>query len=401
MKNFKIRTACGILILAIGMAQMVGCGAKEAKDIDGTVTVATVEGKEIPLGVANFALRYSQAQNQYYYQQIAAMYGTNAVAGMWSEKAEGATQTRGEETKEAVFEKIKKMYLVRERATEYAVVVSEEEKTQITEAAKAFIEGNDKNTLSKMGVTQADIETYLELETYYKKAFEPMIADQTFEISDDEAKQSRVTYTYLATKDLSKKDKEAAQKKMQGLLDEYKKQEDIASFDMKAFTEEKDDGFMTSTASFSPDDDGTALDPEVMKVAKELKDGQIHDGLVEGNAGYFIVRMDNELDREATDSKKETIKSEKKQAAFDKLVQEWLDGATVLVEESIWDEITLTDKELYSRKPEETPEVTEVPTETTGAEETDAAAETPVETEATETPVEETETPAETEAPAN
>lgn len=350
MKNFKIRAACGLLVLTMGVAGITGCGAK----LDGTKTVATVNENKIPLGVASLAVRYTQAQNEYYYKQMAAMYGT-ASSAIWDDKAEGSKLTYGEETKNDVLERLEKMYLVRDHAAEYNVELTEDEKTKITENAKSFIEANDAAVLNRIGVTQEDVEEYLELNTYYEKAFDPMLADVKIEVTDEEAKQSSVTYTFLSTKDMEDDAKAEVKTKMEGLLSEYKAQADIASFDMKAYTEEKDDDYMTSTTSFGDEDEGT-VDEAVRTAAKDLKDGELYDGIVEGSAGYFIVRMDKVVDPDATQTKKDSLTETKRQEAFDDIVDGWLKDANVKVEKSIWKKVKLTDKESYSMKIEDTSE---------------------------------------------
>lgn len=354
MKNFKIRAACGLLVLTMGVTGITGC---KAAKLDGTKTVVTVNDEAVSLGVASMAVRHAQAQNEYYYKQFAAMYGTEST-DIWDTKEDGSKVTYGEKTKNDVLEKIEKMCLVRAHAADYQVELTDEEKTNITEAAKSFIEANDGDVLSRIGVTQADVEEYLELNTYYEKAFEPMLADVTIEVTDEEAKQSSITYTFLSTNELDDEAKAEVKSKMETLLEEYKAQEDIASFDMKAYTEEKDDDYMTSTASFGDEDDEGTVDDAVKEAAKELQDGQLYDGLVEGSAGYFIVRMDKVMDPEATQTKKESLTETKRQEAFDAIVDGWLEEANIKVEKSIWKKVTLTDKESYSMKIEDTAEDT-------------------------------------------
>lgn len=344
MKRLRIRVASAAFAVVIGLLGITGCGSKT---LDGTKTVATVNQNKIPLGVASFALRYTQAQTEYYYASFSAAYGTDTATNIWDKKNEDGV-SHGEETKNDVMDRLKKMYLVRDHAEEYGVKVTDEEKQSIADTAKTFIESNEESLLKQIGVTQADIEEYLELQTYYSKAAKPFIADVEIEITDSEAAQSTLTYSFLTTKDMEAEAKEAVKEKMQTLLEEYKANEDIASLDMKAVTEEKDDGFITTTTSFGEDED--TLDEAVREAAKGLTDGQLYDGVIEGSAGYFVVRMDKVLDEEATETKRESIKSEKQKEAFEELVQGWLDDAKDSLEKSIWKKVTLTDKESYVMK---------------------------------------------------
>ena len=357
MKNFKIRAVCGILIAALGLTTMIGC---KAKTLDGTRTVVTVDNEEIPLGVVSFALRYAQAQNDFYFRQISALYGEGMTFPSWNEKADGETKTSGERTKEDVINRIAKMSIVRAKALEYNVSITPEEQEQIEAAASEFIANNDESILARIGVTKEHIAEYLELETYYQKAYEPMVADKDTSVSDEEANQSTVTYSFLSNNNLEEAEAEAI---MNELLEEYKEQDDIASFDMMALTNEKEEAFMTTTASFGDNDEaGTGLDEAVKEAARTLKDGEMYQEVITGAAGggYFIVRMDQVSDPEATESKRESLISERKQTAFNELVDEWFENANIVVNEALWKEVKLVDKEAYVLKLEE-PEESELP----------------------------------------
>ena len=350
MKKFGIRAVCAAMTAALGMTMMAGCGSK---DLDGTQTVASVNEEEIPLGVASFALRYQQAQTEYYYKSIYTMYGMDSSQGMWDqETADGITF--GEQTRNECLETLEKMYLTREKAEEYNLTITDEEKSAMDEAAKTFVESNDAETLKKIGVTESDVREYMELSTYYKKAYEPVIADVEIEVTDEEAAQSTLTYAALTTGNLEEDAKKDAYSKMETLLDELKAAEDPASADMDAMAKELDESFIVTSYSYGEDD--TSLDETLKEKAADLEDGQLYDGVVEGDSSYFLVRMDQKLDQEATDSKKESIKKEKQQEAFDEIVQGWYDEADITRNKKVWKKVTLTDKESFSMV---TPEATD------------------------------------------
>ena len=127
MKNFKIRIACGLLALTMGVTGITGCGAAK---LNGTKTVVTFNEESISLGVASLAVRYTQAQNEYYYKQFASMYGTESK-GIWDTKEDGSDVTYGEETKNDVLEKIEKMCLVRAHAADYQVSLPKKKKQKL------------------------------------------------------------------------------------------------------------------------------------------------------------------------------------------------------------------------------------------------------------------------------
>ncbi|MCH1981656.1 hypothetical protein MCG98_03610 [Ruminococcus sp. OA3] len=342
MKKFSIKAVCAVMTAALGITMMAGCGSK---DLDGTQTVASVDQEEVPLGVASFALRYQQAQTEYYYKSIYSMYGMDSSQGMWDQETEDGI-TYGEQTKNECLATLEKMYLTRAKAEEYNLTITDEEKTAMDEAAKTFIEANDAETLKKIGVTESDVREYLELSTYYKKAYEPVIADVEIEVTDEEAAQSTLTYAALTMSNLEEDAKKEAYSKMETLLENLKAEADPASADIETMAKELDDSFIVTTYSYGEDD--TSLDETLKEKAADLEDGQLYDGVVEGESSYFLVRMDKKLDQEATDSKKESIKKEKQQEAFDEIVQGWYDEADITLNKKVWKKVTLTDKESFS-----------------------------------------------------
>ncbi|MDQ9761074.1 peptidyl-prolyl cis-trans isomerase, partial [Acinetobacter baumannii] len=50
---------------------------------------------------------------------------------------------------------------------------------------------------------------------------------------------------------------------------------------------------------------------EVMEVLRTLKEGEVGQELIETEDGYYIVRLDKELDEEATEAKRELLKDSK------------------------------------------------------------------------------------------
>ena len=92
MKTMTKRTAVAALtgVMAVGM--LTGCGEKK---LDGTKTVATVDGTEIPLGIVSLSVREGQAQTEAMYKSF--MGGQDY--SIWSMDAEDG-KTYGEQAVE-------------------------------------------------------------------------------------------------------------------------------------------------------------------------------------------------------------------------------------------------------------------------------------------------------------
>ena len=68
---------------------------------------------------------------------------------------------------------------------------------------------------------------------------------------------------------------------------------------MDALAKEIDEELSAFDTTFDGED--TVLDEKLKEAALTLtKDGQVYEKIVESESAYFVVRMDNVLDREAT-----------------------------------------------------------------------------------------------------
>ena len=72
--------------------------------------------------------------------------------------------------------------------------------------------------------------------------------------------------------------------------------------------------------------------------ADKLGEGQFAD-LIETDTGYYLVRLDSKFDQEATDTKKDSIVSQRKSEAYSAKIQEWKDAADFQVDDKVWGKV--------------------------------------------------------------
>lgn len=371
--NGTVKKIAGLLLAGVmGTASLTGCSGT----IDGTKPLITCGEDTVTVGTGNLMLRMNQATMLSYYSMMGG-----STTGIWDQDA-GNDKTYGETTRDDVISNLETMVLLKQHAGDYDVEVTDEEKTKIEEAAKAFMEANTEETINTLSVSQSDVEDLLTLYTYQSKMYEPMTADVDTNVEDEEAAQSKITYCRVDISDtqnedgtttaLTDEEKQAKKDQAQAVLDKLQASEDPASADMDALAKEVNEDLSAVDNTF--DDEDTLLDDKLKEAAKTLQDGQIYDQVVEGENAYFVVRMDSVLDREATDQEKENIVSERKQEAYDKLLEQWTEDADITVNEKEWKKATLTDTEQYTIKQAETEETdtTEDTTEDTSAEDSSA-----------------------------
>ena len=201
MKERSKRAAVAVLAGVMTMGMLAGCGEKK---LDGTQTVATVNETDIPMGVLSIMVRQSQAQAEAMY---ASLMGGQGGYSIWeSEAEEGGTY--GEQAVKDSLKDLETLYLLKEKAADYKVEVTEDDQKAIAEAASQFMKANSKETIETLSVTEDQIKTYLELRTYQMRMHDAIIAEVDTEIPDEEAQQSSFTYVSVSTADLSDEEKE-------------------------------------------------------------------------------------------------------------------------------------------------------------------------------------------------
>ena len=187
-----------------------------------------------------------------------------------------------------------------------------------------------------------------------------MIADTDREVSDDEAAQTRITYARIAltesdgnggTVDIAEEEKASRKEKCEEALRQIQASEDPASADIRTIAQGVDEKFVSTGYSYGSDD--TAIDDAVKEVVKSLSDGQVYDGVIEGDKVFYIVRLDKLFDEDATANKKQSIITSRENENYNNQITAWKDAVTV-EEKGPWKDLAITDKDTYTIKQAET-----------------------------------------------
>lgn len=389
MKKMSKRAAVAALAGVMAMGLLTGCGEKK---LDGTKTVATVNGTEIPMGVLSIMVRQSQAQTEAMY---ASFMGGSDFA-IWETEAEEG-KTFGQQAVEQSLEELETMYIMKEKAADYGVEVTEKDQKAIAEAAAEFIKANSQETIEKLAVTEEQVKTYLELRTYEARMHDPIVVDVDTEVSEEESQQSSFSYVSISTADLEEKEIKKKKEEAQEILDNMKK-DPKADFEevVKAVNEEYTalDGTFDTTAPKDEEDASSSYPAKVLEVLRSLKDGEMGPDVIETDTGYYVVRLDKINDEEATADKKDSIIEERKSELYTDTTASWREEAEITVDKKVLKTLTITDNNKFVISVPETEEGAEDTLEETPAEETseDASSE--------ELPEDEVLVPAEEEAEA-
>lgn len=320
----KKRLVALALASAMALTTFAGCGSKE---LDGSTVVAEVGGEEITLDLANFYARYQQSMYETYY---AAFLGEN----MWETELESGL-TYEDSVKDSIMSAVQTMYVIKQHAEDYKVELTAEEKEAITKAAESFIEANGSDEMKVVSGTQETVEEYLTLVTIQSKMYKEMIKEADTDVSDEEAAQKKMSYTFISFKetnedgdsvDVSDEEKENLKVEAQKIADaatSVEAMEKVANKKNYEVTEVTFDSESTSPAT------------ELIEAADALKVGEC-TGVVETESGYYVGIVTSLKDKDATATKKASIISEREQQAYSDLCTKWLEEADATVVDKVW-----------------------------------------------------------------
>lgn len=390
MKNSAKKAAVTVLVCVTAAGMMTGCGNKK---LDGTKTAVTVNKQEIPLGVVSLAARMQQAQAEAMYKMYL---GGGDDMSIWSTKmGDDSDETYGENAVTTTVESIEKMCLEKERASEYDVEITDDEQKALEEAAKNFIAANSEETIAELAVDEDMVKTFLELQTYDVKMKEAIEA--TADIKLDEKEYQQMAFSYASVRvsgdNLTDDDIKTNKENIQKFFDKVK-EDPTADFSTLGDEISTD---MTATSGTCPtyeegDDsaaNGDAYPDDVRNALRKLEEGELNSEIIKTDSIWYVVRLDSKDDENATDSKKESLTSTKKDDFYNDTTDGWVKKADIKEESKLIKKIKITDNHSFTIQtptPTPDPDVTETPTADSAeaeATETPAAEE---QTDVTETP---------------
>lgn len=320
--KLKRLTACmlaGAMTLSVALT---GCGST----INGDAVGATLDGKEISLGLMNFMARYQQALGDVSYL---AYFGT----GMWKQELSEGT-TMEDSTKESVAESIETMYLLEEHMADYNVEITGEELAAMEEATRQFMADNSKKAIKQLGATEEYVKEMLRLNTIQHKMQQAIFDAADVEVTDEEAAQRTFSYFRVSTTttqdsdgnsvDMTDEEKEALAFDMKGIATAAKK-------DFEGTAEKNE--YTISTYSYGADEE--YMDEAVITAADALKEGEISK-LITTDDYYYVLRLDSEYDEEKTADKKESLIQQKKTEEYTTICDNYKKAATFEVNEKEW-----------------------------------------------------------------
>ena len=320
MKALVVAGLC--VSMALGM---VGCGSEP---MDGSQVVATVGEKEMTLGEANFLLRYQQVQTESYYESLLG------ITSLYEQDLYGRGTSYGYEFKNEVMGQLQEYYVVEEKAAEYGVVLTEEEKASITEAAAAFLAANDDYVKEQMTADQATVERVLTLMTIRSKVAAAVKAEADVTVTDEEAAQRGFSYITVSKGSddtaLTEEEVQSYKEKLAAVAESVK-----AGNAMDGAAVEQG---MTAYAGTYGEGTDVYYAEDMIDALNGIKEGEVTE-IIETESELYLATVTAELDEEATASRKETLISTAQTEYYNSLLETWMAEYEVTVNENVWEQV--------------------------------------------------------------
>lgn len=343
MFHSRKRVTAALLTVLTGAMLLSGCTPSDGR------TVAKIGDEKVTYGEANFMVRYMQSMYEAYYKA----YGSD-METVWSGDSGSDDGTTMEDSvKNTVKDQIEEYYLLRQNMDKYDVSLSEDDEKAISDAADTFIKANSDEAIEAMNATTENVKNYLELITIQKRMQEKIEAEVDTEVSYEDAQMKDISYVEF-TYDATVENADSASSAVADIIDSMSTQtsasakEQADAFaagvataeDFSAYAEEQ--GYTATDATIDADSESPSA--AVVEAVWNLANGET-SAVIEDtdNSAYYVVRMTNADDQEATESNKATVLAERQQDAYDQKIEDWKDDTTIKWYKKVWKKISLSD----------------------------------------------------------
>lgn len=328
----------------LGVSVLTGCG----NSIDAKSVGATLDGTEITMGFMNFMAKYQQA---IYDGQFSSMFGDQDI---WSQDLFGEGTDTETSVKKSVSENIENFYVLEKHMADYKVEITDEELAKMDEAAETFMNDNSKKAIKQLGATKEYVKEMLRLSTIQSKMRSAMDAEVDTNVTDEEAAQKKISYVQVGCKSKTDENGETVDytdEEKANIKKEVEAFQAAAADDFKTAAENA--GYTASEATFGDKDESYTLDDAVIEAAKKLKEGEISE-VISTDDNYYVVRMESLFDEEATENKKKSIVTDRKNDHYTEVLDGYKENVKYELNEDEWAKVKFD--ELFSIKAAQTEE---------------------------------------------
>lgn len=322
-------------------------GGKEESSSEERVKLFSYYGCDVYL---DEAMIYAKVIEESY----EAAYGED-IWNITYEATDGSKMKFEELIKEETVEQMKMVKVMITTAKEEEIALTEEEQEEMGQQAKAFYEGLTDQQIEDMGISLEVVVRVYEENRLADKAYEKLVADKVREVSDEEARVTKVydllfpAYEYAANVviPLGEEQRQEALAEAVAALDVLNGvglEEGMVPPTIEEYA--KTYGYNESgEIYFEQGEAASKYGEEYETKMYELSEGQ-YSSVIETKYGYHIIYMISLTDEEKTAQRKDEIVKELEQEAFETFYQDLTSDAEKKwnakrdVNTKVWDEVS-------------------------------------------------------------
>ena len=299
--KFK-KLAAIVLAGALCLTSFVGCG------VDPSETAATLGDQKVSAGIVNFICKYQKAT-------IDDTYVSFFGEDFWDTDLYGYGTTMEEDMKDSVMDSLHDLYTLKAHMSDYKVTLTDEETATIKKVAQAFLAANSEEAIKELGATEEIIVEVLTLYTIQAKMYDAIALEADHKVSDEDANMRGITLVQIGIQ--GKYNDKGTYVKY--TADEIKELKATAE---KIATEASSVGLDKAAKNNKQEAQDTAynkkdtgIDATLLKAMNELKVGETSK-VIETKTTLYIVKIDEEVDKKATEENREAIIKERENKVY-------------------------------------------------------------------------------------
>ena len=256
--------------------------------------------------------------------------------------------------KTSVMDGLHDLYTLKAHMADYKVEITADEEAAIKKAAQAFLAANSEEAIEEFGATEEIVVEVLTLYTIQAKMYDAIIVDTDRNVTDEEANMRGITLVEIGI---------AGEYNDEGTYEKYTEAEvkEIKATAGKILTEASSVGLETAAknnnyeaADTAYNKNDTTMDKTLLEALNALKVGETSK-LIETTSAVYIARIDEDVDKKATEENREAIIAERENKLFSEKLTEWQKEDGWKVNDSVVDKIDFHN--LFTQKTESTEKV--------------------------------------------
>ncbi len=374
MKRLTKRITALALGLVLAVSALTGCSSSVKPETYDTTVVATLGDEKIYLDEAVMYLRFDQ---NYYEMMYSYFYGSTDIWDM--EVQTGLTME--DNLKNMEMQVLRQIYILCSHAEEMGVALSEADEAAIEESVDSILASGSTTLIESIGMSRDRMIQVYEKNALANLVYQAVVAQVDTEVSEDEIRCVGASYVKLAVSSDSDEDSTESEENENVQSPETTLETINHAVENGSTLEEAAavyDLTPVETSFFVGD---TYDEGSLGATALSMEEGERQIIQIEDD-GWYLLQLDTLRDEDATESKRESVISDREDALFEEVYSQWQEESpSFSVVSKVWKAVPMTT--VYGVD-EETEAETEIETETTVETTEESAEETVAETETSE-----------------